>query len=143
MQSCVTSNFASGAVGFAVRRAQISDMARKVKKPNAKARLPTQIKAWRKHHGMSLERLAERLALQLDFDISEAQLSRIERGQQPYSQDLLEALAVVLRTTPAALLNVDPAQSGGIASIWETLTPVQQTQVAEIALTLKRTGTDG
>lgn len=139
----MTSKIVSGAVGFAVGDAHNRGMARKLKKPSKAARSPTQIKAWRKHRDMSLEKLSERLMVEVEFDVSAGQLSRVERGEQPYSQDLLEALAIVLRSAPAALINVDPTRDDAIASIWDTLSPPQQVQVVEIAKTIKRTGTGG
>lgn len=142
MQCCMTSKIARGAVALAARPAHDVGMVRRIKRPAA-ARMPTQIKTWRKHRDLSLEKLSERLMVEVEFDVSVGQLSRIERGEQPYSQDLLEALATVLRTSPASLLNVDPTREDGITSIWDTLTPVQRNQVVEIAKTIKRTGTEG
>jgi transcriptional regulator with XRE-family HTH domain len=139
----MTSKIVCGAVGFRRGAAHNLGMARKTKKPSKAKRSPTQIKAWRKHRDMSLEKLSERLMIELEFEISPGQLSRIERGEQPYSQDLLEALSVVLRSSPPALLNVDPGREDGIMSIWDTLSPPQRVQLVEIGKTLKRTGTDG
>jgi transcriptional regulator with XRE-family HTH domain len=139
----MTSKIASGAVGFDGGAAHNSGMPRKLKKPSKAERSPTQIKAWRKHRDMSLEKLSERLMVQVEYDVSPGQLSRIERGEQPYSQDLLEALAMVLNTAPASLLNVDPTREDAIWSVWDTLSPVERVQVVEIAKTLKRTGTEG
>lgn len=118
-------------------------MARKIKKPSKAPRSPTQIKAWRKHREISLEKLSERLLVEVEFDVSAGQLSRVERGEQPYSQDLLEALSIVLRSSPSALINVDPTRADAIMSIWDTLSQPQKVQVVEIAKTIKRTGTEG
>ncbi len=86
--------------------------------------------------------LADRLAIELEIDISEGQISRIERGETPYSQDILEALAGALRCQPADLLVRDPTQTDAIWSLWETLKPVEQAQAVEILKTLRKTGTD-
>jgi transcriptional regulator with XRE-family HTH domain len=101
------------------------------------ARHKTFLRQWRKHRDKTLEAVSDHLHM------SHSQLSRIERGEQPYSQDLLEALSVVLRSSPPALLNVDPGREDGIMSIWDTLSPPQRVQLVEIGKTLKRTGTDG
>jgi len=106
------------------------------------ARRPTFIRSWRKHRGLTLAQLADRLDTELEVDISEGQLSRIERGQTPYSQDILEAIAAALRCEPADLLVRDPATPDAIWSLWDTLKPVERIQAVEIIKTLRRTGTD-
>jgi transcriptional regulator with XRE-family HTH domain len=95
------------------------------------------IREWRKHRGLTLERLAEELG------ITHASLSRVERGLQPYNQALLENLATALDVRPADLLIRDPSDPDGLWSIYDQLRPVERRQVVEIAKTLKRTGTDG
>lgn len=139
----MTSKIACGAVGFRSCAPHNLGMARKSKKLTKAERATTFIKAWRKHRDLSLEKLSERLMVELEFDMSVPQLSRIERGEQPYSQDLLEALATVLRCAPADLLMRDPTKGDGIWSVWDTLSAPQQVQVVEIAKTIKRTGTEG
>lgn len=111
-------------------------------------RRPTFIKAWRKARGLTLERLSEQLLLEREVEITDGQLSRIERGESPYSQDLLEAIAEVLRCEPAHLLNVNPSDGeNAMYSIWETLTPVQRKQAAAMLHVIKgdldKTGSDG
>ncbi len=106
------------------------------------ARRPTFIRAWRKHRGLTLAQLADRLATELEVDISEGQLSRIERGETPYSQDILEAIAPALRCEPVDLLVRDPTMADAMWSLWETLKPVERIQAVEIIRTIKRTGTD-
>lgn len=94
------------------------------------------IRAWRKHRGLTLEQLAERVGM------THQNLGKIERGKVPYSQPLLEALAEELRTDPASLIMRDPEAIDPIYSLWDTLSPVQQTQAVEVIKALKRTGTD-
>lgn len=110
-------------------------------------RRPTFIKAWRKLRGLTLEKLSEQLLIEREVEITDGQLSRIERGESPYSQDLLEAVAAVLRCEPAQLLNVNPSDGGNVMySIWETLTPVQRKQAAAMLHVIKgdldKTGSD-
>lgn len=98
----------------------------------------TYIRAWREYRGLSLERLAERLT---DADTQEAMLtptslSRIERGLQPYSQAVLEAIAEALACTPADLIMRNPQDTEAPWSIWETLEPMQRQQAVEILRTL-------
>ena len=53
------------------------------------------IKQWRELRGLSLERLANRMEVEPGGAqlISAMSLSRIERGKQPYSEELLNALS--------------------------------------------------
>lgn len=103
-------------------------MARKihpVPKPKARRR-PTFIRAWRKHRGLTLEVLAERIGT------THASLSRVERGEQPYNQDLLDLLAGELRCEPADLLMRDPTDPEGLWSIWDQVKPAQRRQAIEL-----------
>lgn len=70
-------------------------------------RKPTYIRAWRKKRGYTLDDMVGRLAV-LGVDTTGASLSRIERGQQPYSQDILEAIAEALDVSPWDLLKNNP-----------------------------------
>lgn len=116
-------------------------MPRKVRphpKPN---RSPTFIRAWRKHRNITLESLVSRLFMQEHMEISDGQLSRIERGESPYSQDLIEALARVLNCTKSQLIERAPTALDN-----ETpMTTEEQRQVAAFlrAIRTTRTGTNG
>lgn len=101
--------------------------------PRARRR-KTFIRAWREYRGLTQDQLAERLG------ISKAQLSRIENGIQPYSQDFLEACAEELRTDPASLLMRDPNDDEALWSIWDQAKPGIKRQIVEIAKTLTKTG---
>lgn len=70
-------------------------------------RKPTYIRAWRDARGYTLDEMVGRMA-ELGVAVTAASLSRIERGIQPYSQDILEAIAMALDRTPADLLENDP-----------------------------------
>jgi transcriptional regulator with XRE-family HTH domain len=59
------------------------------------------IREWRKFRRMTLEALASRVGEKIG-GFTHASLSRIERGLQPYSQPILEAIADALRTDPAS-----------------------------------------
>jgi transcriptional regulator with XRE-family HTH domain len=95
------------------------------------------IKEWRKHRGLTQDQLAERIGM------DRAYLSKIESGKRRYDQPFLEAAAEILQCEPADLIVRDPSDPDGIWSIWDTLRPVEKSQVVEIAKTIKRTGTDG
>jgi transcriptional regulator with XRE-family HTH domain len=117
-------------------------MPRKARPHPKPARRPTFIRAWRKHRDLTLGQISDRLATELEVEISEGQLSRIERGETPYSQDILEALAAVLRCEPADLIMRDPTAPDAIWSILETLKPAQRRQAVEVLKAIGRTGTD-
>ncbi len=118
-------------------------MSKKLRPHPKPARRPTFIRAWRKHRGLTLTQLADRLATELEVEISEGQLSRIERGETPYSQDILEAVALALRCEPADLIMRDPSTSDAIWSLLDALKPAERVRALEIIKTVQRTGTDG
>lgn len=71
------------------------------------ARKPTYIRAWREEKGLTLDQMVGRLA-ELGVDTTVASLSRIERGKQPYSQDIIEAIAEALGVTMSHLTERNP-----------------------------------
>lgn len=112
------------------------------------------LRNWRKHRGLTLEAVAERIELlstaraigdpdARSMTMTHATLSRIERGKLPYNEHLLELLAEIYQTDVPSLLARDPEKREAIWDIWGQLNPVQQAQVVEIAKTIKRTGTEG
>ena len=74
-------------------------------------RKATYIRAWRKKRGHSLDEVVGRLAV-LGVPMTGASLSRIERGIQPYSQDMLEALADALDVSVSQLIEHNPEMPG-------------------------------
>lgn len=100
--------------------------------------IPLHLKAWRKMRGLSQAQLAERL------NVSDATVSRIEKGLQNWDQEFLKAAADALRCTPADLLVRDPSAPGAIWSIWEQAKPGEREQIEKVAAALVgRTGTEG
>jgi transcriptional regulator with XRE-family HTH domain len=71
------------------------------------ARKRTYIRAWRENRGYTLDDMIGRLEA-LGTKITGASLSRIERGIQPYSQDIIEAIAEALNLAVADLIENDP-----------------------------------
>lgn len=98
-------------------------------------RRKTFIAAWREHRGLTQDQLAERL------ESSKASISRIESGQQPYTQDFLEAAAAALRTDVASLLMRDPTSKDAIWSIWDQAKEGERSMIVDIAKTITKTGT--
>jgi transcriptional regulator with XRE-family HTH domain len=86
---------------------------------------------------MTLERAGEAVGM------SHAQLGRIERGLQPYNQELLERLADLYRTEPASLIMRDPTKEDAIWSLWEQAETGQRQEIEKYAefIVKMRTGT--
>ena len=74
---------------------------------------PQHLRAWREHRKMTLEAVAEVVG------ITHQQIGRIERRHQPYSQELVEALAKLYQTTPAFLIEVHPADADRVRAVWD------------------------
>lgn len=83
-------------------------------------RRPIYLKQWRKHRGLTLQKLAERLHMH------HSALSKIERGERPYNQDFLERVADELACEPADILVRDPTDPDGIWTIWDRVQPVDR-----------------
>ena len=110
-------------------------MSTKIAYRHKRARRRTYIREWRQHRGFSQEQLASRL------DTSVASISRIESGQQPYTQDTLEALAEALQTDVASLLMRNPKDEEAIWSLWDRAKPGERRMIEDIARTVTKTGT--
>lgn len=64
--------------------------------------------------------------------MTHASLSRIERGLQPYSQSVLEAIADELTDGDVACLLVrDPSDPDGIWSIWERAKTTERRMIVD------------
>jgi len=93
------------------------------------------IREWRKHRGYTQGQLAEMVGT------STGNISRIETFAQPYTQDLLEALADALMTDAASLIIRNPLEADAIWTIWDQASPGQRDQIRAIAQALLKTGT--
>ena len=102
-----------------------------------RGRRRTYIRQWREHRGLTQEQLADRL------ETSVASISRLESGMQPYTQDVLEALAEALNTDPASLIMRDPAHPEAMWSIWESAKQGERKLIEEIARSVVKTGSKG
>lgn len=77
-------------------------------------------KEWRKLRGFTQEQVLAALdQIEGDMPRTGASLSRLENGKQPYSQEILEALAVVYNATPGKLLDLNPAIGASVSSFFE------------------------
>ncbi len=95
------------------------------------------IKQWRKHRGLTQEKLAERIG------IARSYLTKIERGDRRYDQPFLEAAAEALRCEPADLIMRDPTATESLWSVWEQLTPTERVQAFAVIQAIRATGTHG
>lgn len=92
----------------------------------------TQIRAWRKEMGLSLSRLADRIGM------TTSNLSKIERGEQPYTQPVLEALADALGCSTADLLMRPPGSNKGpVQTALDGLDPETREQALAVIKALK------
>ena len=98
-------------------------------------RRATFIKQWREYRDLTQEQLADRL------ETSKASISRIESGEQAYTQDFLEACAEALMTDPASLLMRDPTSDEAVWSIWEKAKIGERQMIEQIVRTVVKTGT--
>lgn len=88
----------------------------------------THLAQWREFRDMSQDDLAVALEEHSINGITGASISRIESGLTPYSQDYLEATAIVLRCTPADLISRDPrAAASEIDQAIDLLTRAKKT----------------
>jgi transcriptional regulator with XRE-family HTH domain len=117
-------------------------MAQKRVTPRFKRRLRrTFLRQWREKREMTLEQLAERVGVRLGAGFTHASLSRIERGLQPYSQPILEAVADELQIDVASLLMRDPSDPEAMWSIWDQAKQGERKIIVDIAKTIVKTGT--
>lgn len=100
------------------------------------ARNRTFLREWRAHRGKKLVPVAEHLHM------THGQLSRIERGLQPYNQELLERLADLYMCDVVDLLIRDPSEPEAIWTLWDRAKPADRRQIVAVAdALLKNTGT--
>lgn len=101
----------------------------------------TFIREWREYRGLSLRRLADRLEMTGPTEtISHASIGRIENGDQPYSQPILEALSQALNCSVTDLLAVDPTKEGEVVDLVRMLNDKNRDQAIRVLRAL--TGTD-
>lgn len=92
----------------------------------------THLRSWRKKKGLSLRQLASRMEYEPGVQlISHAQLQRVETGEQPYSQQILEAAAVALGITASMILDVDPDKEGDVVDLLRYLKGAKREQAIE------------
>lgn len=84
------------------------------------------IKQWRKHRGLTQERLADRLT------IKQAHLSLIENYKRDYNQAVLEEIAYALMCEPADLIVRDPSNNNEIWTIWDKIPETERKKAIQV-----------
>jgi transcriptional regulator with XRE-family HTH domain len=101
----------------------------------------TFIREWREFRGLSLRRLAARMEMDGPEDtLSHASIGRIENGQQPYSQPVLEALAEALDVGVVELLSVDPTKEGEVIDLLRLINDKNRDQAIRVLKALAEAG---
>jgi transcriptional regulator with XRE-family HTH domain len=110
--------------------------------PARQRRARIYLREWREEAGLTQDQLADRIETLSGYRMSKAQISRIELGKQPYSQDFLETAAEALGTDAASLLMRNPQRDGeAIWSLWDSAKPGERKMIVDIAKTVLKTGT--
>lgn len=96
-------------------------------------------RAWRKHRGLTIEQLADRV------EMSVSSISQLERGLQGFSDTTLLALADALRCEPGDLLSRDPRVDGAVVDLMRLIKQkdAAQTVMAFLNALPDKTGTNG
>lgn len=98
---------------------------------------PNHLREWREFRKMSQQELATAC------DTTQHQIAYLESGERGLSAKWLRKLSVALDTTPGMILDHNPNDlDSDIVEIWATASNRQKRQLAEIAKTILKTGTD-
>ena len=95
---------------------------------------------WRTHRKLSLAKAVARMEAEPGGDplISSMSLSRIERGEQPYSEEVVNALADVYQCEPYMLFTMNPQMDGAVIDLMKFVTKMDGRK-AEKSLQLLKT----
>jgi transcriptional regulator with XRE-family HTH domain len=98
---------------------------------------PNHLRAWREFRGLSQVELAEKA------ETTHQVIGYLERGRTQLSAKWLRTLAPLLGTTPGMLLDHDPHElNNDVIDMWTHASSRERQQIADIAKTITRTGTD-
>lgn len=99
------------------------------------------IKEWRQARGLSLRRLADRLETTAGGEplLSYASLGRIERGEQPFTEETIQAIADALNVTRMALLEMHPEREATLIELFKRLPEAEQEHARRYLETLAKT----
>jgi transcriptional regulator with XRE-family HTH domain len=98
---------------------------------------PNYLREWRRFRRMTQQELATAV------DTNANMIQYLESGERGLSAKWLRRLAPVLDTTSGMILDHDPHElDSDIVEIWTTASSRERRQIADIAKTIVRTGTD-
>lgn len=91
------------------------------------------IKQWRKHRGLSLRKLADRLEISEGGEplASHSRLNRIEKGEVGYTEEILHALAHALNVSVVELLEHDPRKPAEVIDLMSRLNADQKVEAQQ------------
>jgi transcriptional regulator with XRE-family HTH domain len=92
----------------------------------------TFIREWRQYRNLTQVQLRERVIMPSSEQMGQGHLSKLETGQLPYSQPILEQIADALSCSPGDLLMRDLTQDNAIWSIWDKLGKAQKRQAVRL-----------
>jgi transcriptional regulator with XRE-family HTH domain len=99
------------------------------------------LREWRENRGLSLRKLAALIEVEPGGDplVSYASLSRIETGEQPFSEPILNAIAEALKVPRVVLLEMDPRKEGYIVDLLNRMDPPTRDQAVRMLELLAQT----
>ena len=98
---------------------------------------PPYIREWRQAKGLSLEFVAHNVPM------DKGNLSKVERGHLPYSQEMLERLAEILGTEAGNLVSRDPTKEGKVLDLVQRLNERDREKVVAYIEGLQASGGGG
>lgn len=91
------------------------------------------IKAWRKFRHLSLRALAERMEYEPGIPVmSHANIARIEKGEQAYTEESLQLFSEALNCSITDLLTIDPYKDGDVVDLWRVIDEKNRAQAIAI-----------
>ena len=104
------------------------------------------LREWRLYRGLSLRKFADRMESEPGVPLmSHSNIDRVEKNEQPYTQELLEAASVALDCTVTDLLTTDPNIDDAIAQLNALLRHADKPQrqmALDLVKAMMKTGTD-
>lgn len=94
---------------------------------------------WRAFRQLSLAKAVSRMETEPGGDplITGMSLSRIERGMQPYSEEVVNALADIYRCEPFELFTINPLKQGEVVDLMRYVRKMNGAEAGRALRTLK------
>lgn len=88
---------------------------------------------WREYRGLTQKQIEERMEVQPGEPlISRVSIGRIERGEQIYTQPVLEAFATAVNATPVEILEVNPLKDGAVIDLLQLIKRLDKAKVEQL-----------